>query len=180
MLADLDVLSADDDGRTAHACQYARQTAATTAAALYVRNDPCLPEFDVELTTAYAPDCMGAAAWNGLHTRCGWYSFARTCHDPALSYCVHPEAALTHTYPVVVRASERATCNDIRSGIGASALVRSGRRQPTHGLHGRPRETAQHRRPRWQTSVTPQPGTTSGTLPLAQSIPMHRRRMCTS
>ena len=70
MLADLDVLSADDHGRTAHARQYARQTAATTAAALYARNDPCSPEFDVELTTAYAPDCMRAAAWNGLHTRC--------------------------------------------------------------------------------------------------------------
>ena len=30
-----------------------------------------------------------------------------------------------------------------------AALVRRGLRQPTHGLHGRPRETAPHRRPRW-------------------------------
>ena len=36
-----------------------------------------------------------------------------------------------------------------RSGIISSALVRRGLRQPTHGLHGRPCETAQHRRPRW-------------------------------
>ena len=31
----------------------------------------------------------------------------------------------------------------------------------------------------WQTSVTPQPETTSGTLPLGRSRPMHPRRMCT-
>ena len=31
----------------------------------------------------------------------------------------------------------------------------------------------------WQTSVTPQPGTTSGTLPLGRSIPMHPPRSCT-
>ena len=133
----------------AHARQHARQTAAATAAALYARNDPCSPEFDIQLAAAYAPDYMGAAAWNGLHTRDGWYSFARTCHDTALSHCVQPKAALTHTVPVVVGGSERATCKDIRSGISASALVRRGLRQPTHGLHGRPRETAQHRRPRW-------------------------------
>ena len=51
--------------------------------------------------------------------------------------------------PVVVGASERATCKDIRSGISSLALVRRGLRQSSHGLHGRPRETAQHRRPRW-------------------------------
>ena len=78
MLADVDVLSADDHCRMAHARQYARHAAATTAAALYARNDPCSPEFDAELSAAYAPDYMGAAAWNGLHTRDGWYSFART------------------------------------------------------------------------------------------------------
>ena len=61
MLADLDVLSADDHCRMAHARQYARQTTAATAAALYARNDPCSPEFDVELFAAYAPDYMGAA-----------------------------------------------------------------------------------------------------------------------
>ena len=37
----------------------------------------------------------------------------------------------------------------VKSGISAAALVRRGLRQPTHGLHGRPREAAQHRRPRW-------------------------------
>ena len=61
----------------------------------------------------------------------------RTCHDTALSHCVHPEAALTHTDPFVVGGAERATCKDIRSEIIAAALVRRGLRQPTHGLHGR-------------------------------------------
>ena len=40
MLADLDVLSADNYCRMAHARQYARQAAAATPAALYARNDP--------------------------------------------------------------------------------------------------------------------------------------------
>ena len=31
----------------------------------------------------------------------------------------------------------------------------------------------------WLTSVTPQPETTSGTLPLGRFIPMHPRRWCT-
>ena len=110
MLPDLDVLSADDHCCMAHARQYGRHMAAATAAAQYTRNGPCLPEFDVELSAAYAPDYMGAAAWNGLHTRDGWYSFALTCHDTALSHCVHPEAALMHTDPFVVGGAERATC----------------------------------------------------------------------
>ena len=54
-----------------------------------------------------------------------------------------------HTGPFVVGGAKRATCKEIRSGISAAALVRKGLRQPTHGLHGRPRETSQHRRPRW-------------------------------
>ena len=92
---------------------------------------------------------MGAAVRNALHTRDGWFSFARTCHDTALSHRVCPEAALTHTDPFVVEGAKRATCKEIRSGISAAALVRRGLRQPTHVLHGRPRETSQHRRPRW-------------------------------
>ena len=31
----------------------------------------------------------------------------------------------------------------------------------------------------WLTSVTPQPQTTSGTLPLGRFTPMHPRRFCT-
>ena len=151
MLADLDVLSADDHCRMAHARQYARQAAAATAAALYAHNDPCSAEFDVELSAAYAPNYMGAAAWSGLHPRDGWSSLLFV--DTALSRCVHPEAALTHTDPVVMGGSERASCKDIRSGISASALVRRGMRQPTHGLRGRPRDTAQHRRPRWMAGL---------------------------
>ena len=130
---------------------YARPAAAATAAALYARNDPCLPEFDAELSAAYAPDYMGAAVWNGLHTRDGWFTFARTCHNTAHSHRVCPdhEAALTHTDTFVVGGAKLAACKEIRSEISAAALVRRGLRQPTHRLHGRPRETAQHRRPRW-------------------------------
>ena len=180
MLADLDVLSADDHCRMAHARQYARQAAAATAAALYARNDLCSPEFDVELSAAYAPDYIGAAVWNGLHNRDAWYGFTRTSHNTALSHCVHPEAALTNTDPFVVGVAARATCKDIRSGISAAALVRRGLRQPTHGLHGRPRETAQHRRPRWVADlVTPQPETTSGTLLLGRFKPRRPRRLYT-
>ena len=116
MLADLNVLSADDHCHMEYARQYARHAAAATAAALYARNDPCSPEFDVELSSAYATDYMGAAAWNGLLTRDGWYRFTRTCHDTALSHCICPEAALTHTDPFVVGGAERATCKGIRSG----------------------------------------------------------------
>ena len=149
MLAGLDVLSADDHCRMAHARHYARQADTAPDAALYARNDPCSPEFDTELPAAYAPDYTGAAAWNGLHTRDGWYSFARTCHNTALSHRVGSEAALTLTDPFVVGGAKRATCKEIRNGISAADLVRRGLRQPTHGLHGRPRETARHRRPRW-------------------------------
>ena len=54
-----------------------------------------------------------------------------------------------HTVPVVEGGSERATCKGIRSGISASALICRGLRQPSQGLHGRPRATPHHQRPRW-------------------------------
>ena len=76
-------------------------------------------------------------------------SFARTYHNMALSHRGCPEAALTHNDTFVVGGAKRATCKEIRIGISAAALVRRGLRQPTHGLHGRPRETAQHCRRRW-------------------------------
>ena len=45
MLADLDILSAADQCRIAHARQYARQATSAAATAIYVHNDPCSPEF---------------------------------------------------------------------------------------------------------------------------------------
>ena len=95
--------------------------------------------------------CTPGMTGTAVHARDDRYRCARTCHATALSHCVHPEAAPTHTVPVVVGGSdlECATCKDIRSGIRVSALVRRGLHQPSHGLHGRPCETAQHRRPRW-------------------------------
>ena len=95
---------------------------------------------------------MGAAVWNGLHTRDAWYSFAHTCHGTALSHCVRPEAAPTHTVPVMVCDSDRATRKDILSRISTPALtiiIRRGLHQPSHRRHGRPRATPQHQRPRW-------------------------------
>ena len=88
MLADLDILSAADHCRMAHARQYARQAASATAAARYVHNHPCSPEFRIELSAAYAPDYMVAAVWQGLRTRDFWCEHARTCHETALSHGV--------------------------------------------------------------------------------------------
>ena len=61
MLADLDILSAADHCRMTHARRYARRATSAAAAATYVHNDPCSPEFRVALPAAYAPDYMGAA-----------------------------------------------------------------------------------------------------------------------
>ena len=74
----------------------------------------------------------GLQMGSGGHAAVGW------C-DKKDSYR-HPHAPLLQR-----RHSHR---KDIRNGISASALVRMGLRQPMHGLHGRPREMAQHRRPR--------------------------------
>ena len=65
MLADLDILSAADHCRMAHARQYARQAASEAATAAFVQNDLCSPEFHVELSAAYAQDYMEAAVWRG-------------------------------------------------------------------------------------------------------------------
>ena len=92
---------------------------------------------------------MHMAGLNNLHRDKIKSDGAVWCHETALSHCVHPEAALTHAVPVAVGGSERATCNDIGSGISASAFMHRGLRQPSHGLPGRPCATAQHQRPRW-------------------------------
>ena len=163
-------------GRMAHARQYARHAAGATAAALYARNDP--PEFDANCLLH-----IHRITWEllfGMVCTPGWYSFARTCHATALSHSVCPGAALTHTDTFVVGGAKRATCKEIRIGISASALVRRGLRQPTHGLHGRPRETAQHRRPRWVADVRkPTARDHLWHPPLGRFIPMRPRRLCT-
>lgn len=74
---------------------------------------------------------------------------ARMCHEPALSHCTRLAAAPTHLVPAVMGGSERAMCKDIGSRISTLALKRRGLRQPSHRLHGRPHETAEHRCPRW-------------------------------
>ena len=180
MLAGLDVLSADNHCRMAHARLYARHAAAATAAALYARNDPCSPEFDAELSAANAPDYMGAAAWNVLHTRDGWYSFARTCHDTALSHRIFPEAALTHTDPFVVGVPsvphvKKSGAGSVRRLLYAGACV-SLRMDCVLGLV---RQRSIDGPGGWLTSVTPHPETTSGTLALDRFIPIHPRRSCT-
>ena len=93
--------------------------------------------FDIVLSAEYALEYIGAAVWNGSLTRDAWYSYERPCHETALSHCVHPAAAPTRAVQIVVGESEHTTCKDIRSGIRASALTRSGPREPSHGIHGR-------------------------------------------
>ena len=99
MLADLDILSAADHSRMAHAHQHARQAASAAAAATYVHNDPCSPEFRIALSAAYAPDYMGAAVWQGLHVRDAWCAYARTCHETALSHGVRSASKPTRAAP---------------------------------------------------------------------------------
>ena len=146
MLADLDILSAADHCRMARARQYARQAASAAAAAIYVHNDPCSPDFHVNvgLSAAYAPDYMGAAVWQGLRARDTWCEYARTCHETALSHGIRSTSTPTRAAPVMVGEVANTTRKDIRIGISASALVCRGLRQPSHGLHGRPRPPARH------------------------------------
>ena len=152
-LADLDILSAADHCRMAHARQYARQAASAAAAATYVHNDPFLPEFHAELSAAYAPDYMGAAFWHGLHTRDTWCMYTRTCHETALSHGVRSTTTPRRAAPDMVGEVANTTRKDIRTGISASALVCRGLRQPSHGLHGRPRAPARRTHVRWAADI---------------------------
>ena len=56
MLPDPDISSADDHCRIEHARPNARQTAAATAATMYVYNDRCSPGFGVKLSAPYAQE----------------------------------------------------------------------------------------------------------------------------
>ena len=151
--ADLDILSAADQCRMAHARPYARQAASAAAAATYVHNDPCSPEFRIALSAAYAPDYMGAAVWQGLHVHDAWCTYARTCHETALSHGVRSAATPTRAAPDVVGEVASMTRKDIRIGISASALVCRGLRRPSHGLHGRPRAPARYTPVRWVADI---------------------------
>ena len=98
MLADLDIMSAADHCRMAHARQCTRQAASAAAAAIYVHNDPCSPEFLIELSAAYAPDYMGAIAWQGQRTWDIWCTYARTCHETAAQRCRTMSAPTLHQH----------------------------------------------------------------------------------
>ena len=153
MLADLDILSAADHCRMAHARHYARQAASAAAAATYVHNDPCSPEFRIELSAACAPDYMGAAVWQGLRTRDTWCECARTCHETALSHGVRSTSTPTRAAPDMAGEVANTTRKDIRIGISASALVCRSLRQPSHGQHGRPRAPACDTHFRWAADI---------------------------
>ena len=153
MLADLDIWSAADHCRMAHARQYAREATSAAAAANYVHNDRCSPEFSVELSAASAPDYMGAAVWHGLHTRDTWCMYARTCHETALSHGVRFTSAPTRAAQDMVGEVANTTRKVIRIGISASALVCRGLRQPSDGLQGRPRAPAHHTQARWVADI---------------------------
>ena len=153
MLADLDILPAADHCHMAHARQYARLATSAAAAATYAHNDPCSPEFRIELSAAYAPDYMGAAVWQGMRSRDAWCEDARTCHETALSYDVRSASAPTRAAPDMVGEVAHTTLKDIRIGISASALVYRALRQPSLGLHGRPRAPARRTHVRWAADI---------------------------
>ena len=153
MLANPDVLSADDHCRIALTRQYERRAAcmgalplqcgrraADTAAAalgtphiLCTRNGPSSPGFDIELAAAHAPDYMRAAVWSGRHRRDTWRRYARTGCETALSLCVRRAAAPTRAaVQAKVDGSANPTRKNCRSGVSASALARRGPRQPSH------------------------------------------------
>ena len=96
---------------------------------------------------------MGAAVWHGLHTRDTWCVYTRTCHETALSHSVRSTSATTHAAPDVVGEVANTTRTDSRLGISASALVCRGLRQPSHGLHGRPRAPACNTHARWVADI---------------------------
>ena len=153
VLADLDIPSAPDHCRMAHTRQYARLATSAAAPASYVHNDPCSPAFRIELSAAYAPDYMGAAVWQGLRTRDTWCEYVRTCHEAALSRGVRSASTPTRAAPDMVGEVANTTRKDIKIGISASALVCRGLRQPSHGLHGRPRAPACHTHVRWAADI---------------------------
>ena len=153
MLADLDILSAADHCRMAHARQHARQAASAAAAAICVHSDPCSPESRVELPAAYAPDDMGAAVWHGLRTRDTWCQYACTCHGTALSHTVRSTSTPATVAPDMVGEVANTARKDIRIGISTSALVCRGLRQPSHGLHGRPRAPARRTHVTWAADI---------------------------
>ena len=177
MLADLDILSAADHCRMAHARQYARLAASAAAAAIYVHSDPCSPEFRIELSAAYAPDYMGAAVWQGLRTRDTWCEYARTCHETALSPGVRSTSTPTRAAPDMVGEVANTTRKDIRIGISASALVCRGLQQPSHGLHGR-NQLAIRTAGGLQTSVAPHRVNPFGLQRSDRLILLHHRRLC--
>ena len=108
---------------------------------------------------------------------------ALTCQSPAnlqphgctanrrlhVDLCAHQTGKVANT-----------TRKDIRIGISASALVCRGLRQPSHGLHGRPRaQLAIHTSGGLQISVTPQRVNTFGAQRSDRLTLLHHRRLCT-
>ena len=128
----------------AHAHQNARQATSAAAAAIYVHNDPCSPEFRVELSAAYAPDYMGAAVWQGLHTRDTWCEYVRTCHEAALSHGARSTSTPTRAAPDMVGEVANTTRKDIRIGISASCAGAYGSRRM--GCMGGPRTSSPYAR----------------------------------
>ena len=178
MLAELDILSAADHCRMAHARQYARQAASAAAAAIYVHNDPCSPEFRIELSAAYAPDYMGATVWQGLHARDTWCVYARSCHETTLSHGVRSTSTPTRAAPDMVGEVAKTTRKDIGIEISASALVAAGACGSRHMgcMGGAAHKLAMHTSGGVQTSVNPHRVNTFGTQRSDRLILLHHRR----
>ena len=78
--------------------------------------------------------------------------YARTCHATALSHGVR-STSTTCAAPDMVGEVANTTRKDVRIGIGASALVCRALRQPSSGMHGRPRAPARHTQARWVADI---------------------------
>ena len=96
---------------------------------------------------------MGAAVWQGLHVRDAWCTYARPCHETALSHGVGSASTPTRAAPDMGGAVANMARKDIRIGISASALVCRGLQRPSHGLRGRSRAPARYTQVRWVADI---------------------------
>ena len=173
-----------DDVMAEAACytrQYARQAASAAAAAAYVHNDPCSPEFRIALPAAYAPDYMGAAVWQGLHVRDAWCTYARTCHETALSHGVRSASTPTRAAPdmggAVANMTRKKTSGleSVHRHLCAGAY--GGRHMDCMG--GPAHQLAIHKSGGLRMSVTPRRVHTFGAQRSGRHILPRPRRLCT-
>ena len=155
MFTDLDLLSAHEYCRIAHARQYVRASAGADRASTLQRHDPCVGEYECELPAATSPDFMGAATLLGLGPRDKWLLHAQSSHDTArrqlLQHEQTPRPGGPRSRPLDPQS--RMSSKDIREGLSWLALSDRGLVRPTQGLHGRRRCARLHKRSRGDMDV---------------------------